>query len=99
MLQWQKTKFQVHFSLLFTQSNKRIEYFLDVFLKSDLELISIDIRLVNHQIPFREDCGNTNYSIVHNKCYDTEDNICAVIRDGHLEFEIGERWKCPFITE
>ena len=48
MLQWQKPNFKSTSVYLFTQSNKRIEYFLDIFLKSDLELISIDIRLVNH---------------------------------------------------
>ena len=64
--------------------------------KTDLEIDNVKRFFVN---PFREDCRNTSYSIVHNKCYDTEDSLCAIIRDGRMEFEIGERWKCPFITE
>ena len=52
--------------------------------KKDLEIDNVKALFVN---PFRKDCDNRKYSIVHNKCAGTEGKICALVQDNAIHYK------------
>ena len=59
--------------------------------KKDLAIDQVKAGFVN---PFREDCENRTYSIIHNKCEETEGTICAVIKDNIIKFKRNDGKSC-----
>ena len=53
--------------------------------KKDLEANNVKDLFVN---PFRKECSDRKYSIIHNKCEGTEGKACAIIRDNSINFKV-----------
>ena len=49
--------------------------------KSDLERDNVKELFVN---PFRKECDNRKYGIIHNKCKRTEGNVCLIIQNNEI---------------
>ena len=52
--------------------------------KKDLETDNVKGLFVN---PFRKECDNTKYSVIHNKCEGTEGKICAIVQDNMVHYK------------
>ena len=61
--------------------------------KKDIQIDNVKGLFVN---PFRRDCENRNYSIIHNKCDRTEGNICAIIKYDTIEYKMNDGRGCSF---
>lgn len=59
--------------------------------KKDLESNNVKDKFVN---PFREDCSDTKFSIIHNKCVGTEGKVCAILKDKIIKYKLNNGKSC-----
>ena len=59
--------------------------------KEDLAIDNVKEGFVN---PFREDCENRKYTIIHNKCEETEGKICALVQDNSIKYKRNDGKRC-----
>ena len=60
-------------------------HFGDCAEKNDLDMDNVKSYFVN---PFRKQCSNNSYTIIHNKCPETRGRIYVVLKNETIEYTL-----------